>query len=53
MRIYFRDDDTLVVAASDSVEAMALKYWMKEYAEHGNKVFEVDPTVPLLLGAPE
>lgn len=49
MRIYFRDDDTLVVGASDSVEAMALKYWLKEYAEHGDKVLEVDPTVPIML----
>ena len=53
MKLYFRDDDTLVVAASDSVEAMALKYWLKEYEEHGDKVFEVDTTVPIILGAPE
>lgn len=49
MKIYFRDDDTLVVAASDSVEAMALKYWIKEYNEHGDKVFEVDTNVPIAL----
>lgn len=49
MRLYFRDDDTLVVGASDSVEAMALKYWLKEYAEHGDKVLEVDTTVPIVL----
>lgn len=49
MRIYFRDDDTLVVGASDSVEAMALKYWLKEYEAHGDKVFEVETTVPIAL----
>lgn len=49
MKIYFRDDDTLVVGASDSVEAMALKYWLKEYETHGDKVFEIDTTVPIAL----
>jgi hypothetical protein len=53
MRIYFRDDDTLVVAASDSVEAMALKYWLAEYEKHGEKLFEVETAVPIRLGAPE
>ena len=52
MRIYFRDDDTLVVAASDSIEAMALKYWLNEYAKHGDKLFEVETDVPIRLGAP-
>lgn len=52
MRVYFRDDDTLVICPDNSVEAMALKYWMKEYAEHGDKVLEVDTAVPIALGAP-
>jgi hypothetical protein len=53
MKIYFRDGDTLVVAASDSVEAMALKYWLAEYAKHGDKLFEVETTLPIMLGAPD
>lgn len=53
MRVYFRDDDTLVVGAENSVEAMALKYWAKEYAEHGDKVLEIDPVVPIALGVAE
>lgn len=50
MRVYFRDDDTLVIGPDNSVEAMALKYWMKEYEAHGAKVLEVDTTVPIRLG---
>jgi len=42
MRIYFDDDDTLHITPENTVEAMALKYWKKEYAEHGDKVLEVD-----------
>jgi hypothetical protein len=42
----------LVIGPDNSVEAMALKYWMKEYAEHGDKVLEVDTAVPIALGAP-
>jgi len=44
MKVYFKEDDTLVVEAECNVEAMALKYWMKEYAAHGNKVFEIELT---------
>lgn len=46
MKIYFREDDTLVVCPEDSVEAMALKYWMMEYQKHGPKLFDVDTEVP-------
>lgn len=53
MRVYFKDDDTLVIGASDSVEAMALKYWMKEFAEHGAKLLDVDTVVPIVLAAPK
>jgi hypothetical protein len=52
MRLYFKDDDTLVIAASDSIEAMALKYWLAEYAKHGDKLFEVETDLPIMLGAP-
>lgn len=50
MRIYFDDTDTLHICAEDSVEAMALKYWKGEYAEHGSKLLEVDTEVPIRLG---
>lgn len=49
MKIYFREDDTLVICPNDSVEAMALKYWSKEYEEHGDKVLEVSTGVPIAL----
>jgi hypothetical protein len=49
MRIYFDDDDTLHITPENSTEAMALKYWKKEYAEHGEKVLEVDTEVPIKL----
>lgn len=52
MRLYFRDDDTLVIGAQDSVEAMALKYWLSEYKTHGDKLLEVDTDVPIKLSAP-
>lgn len=53
MRIYFDNDDTLHICPENSIEAMALKYWAKEYDEHGSKVLEVDTEVPLKLDKPE
>lgn len=53
MRIYFDDNDVLHVAPSDTVEAMALKYWAKEYAAHGAKMLEVETDVPLKMGSAE
>lgn len=50
MRIYFKPDDTLVVCADDSTEVMALKYWLKEYEAHGDKVLEIDTDAPIALG---
>jgi hypothetical protein len=49
MRIYFDADDTLHISPENSVESMALKYWEKEYKEHGDKVFEVDAQVAIKL----
>jgi len=34
MKVEFMPDDTLCIVAETSVEAMALKYWVKEFAEH-------------------
>lgn len=45
MKIEFDGDDTLIIMPENSVEAMALKYWAKEYAEHGSKVLEVSTDV--------
>lgn len=42
MRIDFKKDHTLVVTAETSVETMALKYWMKEYIAHGDKLLEIN-----------
>lgn len=49
MRIYFGKDDTLHISPENSIEAMALKYWKKEYAEHGDKVLEVDVDIAIPL----
>ncbi len=45
MRIEFDSDDTLIIMPENSVELMALKYWRKEYEEHGDKVLEVGTAV--------
>jgi transposase-like protein len=49
MRIYFTPDDTLHVCPETDVEAMALKYWRKEFMEHGLKVLEIhtEPVINL------
>jgi hypothetical protein len=52
MRIYFKDDDTLVVGAQDSIEAMALKYWLSEFEKQGSKLLEVDTDAPIQLSSP-
>jgi hypothetical protein len=53
MRVDFKpENDTLCIVAETSIEAMALKYWRKEYDEHGDKVLEVVTDVPYRLPAP-
>lgn len=52
MKVDFKPDDTLCIVAETGLEAMALKYWAKEYAEHGDKVLEVITDVPYRLPAP-
>lgn len=51
MHIIFKADDTLRICPDNSVEAMALKYWAREYEEHGDKVLEVMTDVPIRLPA--
>lgn len=51
MRVYFDADDTLHITPDDTVERMALKYWVQEYKEHGSKVLDVDFDSPLRLPA--
>lgn len=45
MKIEFDEDATLIIMPENSVEAMALKYWAKEYEAHGDKVLEVSTDV--------
>jgi hypothetical protein len=49
MKVYFRDDCTLVIAPTDSVESMALKYWATEYSTHGDKLLDVDTELPIVM----
>ena len=51
MKVYFDPDDTLHICPENSTERMALKYWLKEYKEHGPKVLTVDlEPPPIALG---
>lgn len=50
MKLYFREDDTLVICAENSVESMALKYWLNEYKAHGEKVLDIETEPPIQLG---
>jgi hypothetical protein len=49
MRIEFGKDDTLIIMAENSIEAMALKYWKGEFEEHGEKVLHVSTDYPIQL----
>jgi hypothetical protein len=42
MKVYFDVGDVLHICPEDSVERLALKYWLKELKEHGLKVLDVD-----------
>lgn len=41
MRVHFTENEVMQVIAECDVESMALKYWLLEYAKHGDKVLEV------------
>jgi hypothetical protein len=49
MQIYFDPQNVLHIAAENTVELMALKYWAQEYKEHGDKLLEVDIENPTIL----
>ena len=49
IKVYFDDKDVLHVSPKDSIGVMALKYWKNEYAEHGDKMLEVDTVIPIQL----
>ena len=47
MRLEFTPQMVLKVVPETSVEAMALRYWEKEYLEHGTKMLEVFTEIPV------
>lgn len=51
MRIEFDKDDVLIIMPETSVEAMALKYWLKEFEAHGEKMLDVSTDVVYQLPA--
>lgn len=46
MIVEFTDESVLRVIPETSIEAMALKYWEKEFEAHGVKMFEVETKTP-------
>lgn len=46
MKVEFQEDGTLSICPEDSVERMALKYWVMEYRTHGDKMIEVSDELP-------
>lgn len=50
--IYFDDKDVLHIAPKDGVAAMALKYFEKERAAHGEIMIVIDTDIPLALPPP-
>lgn len=49
MKLEFAPDMSLVIVPESSVEAMALRYWEKEYREHGDKMLQVVTEIPIAL----
>jgi hypothetical protein len=49
MKIEFAPDSAMRIVPETSVEAMALKYWEKEFEEHGTKMLTVVNQVPVRL----
>lgn len=41
MKIHFTENEVMQVIAECDVESMALKYWLLEFAKHGDKMLEV------------
>lgn len=46
MKVKFDMAGVLHVVPEDSVEAMALRYWEKEYEAHGGRMIEVETAIP-------
>lgn len=49
MKLEFAPDMTLCIVPENSIEAMALRYWDKEYREHGDKMLQVVTDIPVLV----
>lgn len=49
MRIEFAPDSAMRIVPETSVEAMALRYWEKEFEEHGIKMITVVTQIPVQL----
>ena len=49
MKIEFGPDSSLRIVPETSVEAMALRYWEKEFEEHGTKLLHVVTQIPVQL----
>ena len=49
MKIEFDNASVLTIVPDDSVEAMALRYWEKEYETHGPKMLAVETQIPIRL----
>lgn len=53
MKIDFKPNGALCLVAETNIEAMALKYWQREYEEHGEALLCVVTDVPVRLPSPE
>lgn len=42
MRLHFDDNGVLHLCPENNTEAMALKYWAKEFSTHGTRMIEID-----------
>lgn len=46
MKIQFDNQSVLHIMPENSTEAMALRYWEKEYEQHGGAMIEVQTKIP-------
>lgn len=49
MKMEFGPNMALRIVPENSIEAMALRYWEKEYREHGEKMLEVVTDIPIIM----
>lgn len=45
MKAYIGESGALCVEAEDGTDSAALKYWIKEYNEHGSKMLSIETKV--------